>query len=80
MESQDWDTTYPDKAATHVGVGHGKVGLGDGFFKDQVYHPFQPLLRVDVQLHHLFHQLLKLLGGQLVEDAADPFEELEGLE
>jgi len=37
--------------------------------KDDVDAAFQPLLRINVELVHLLHQLLHLLQCQLVKDA-----------
>ncbi len=48
-------TTYPHKAAAHVGIGHRKVWLGDGLFEGKIYDSFQSLLSVNSQFRHLFH-------------------------
>jgi len=71
--------THPNEAAAQVGVGHREVGLGDGLLEGEVDDALQPLLGVDGELRHLLHELLELLRGQLVEDAADALEQLLGL-
>lgn len=67
---------YRGEAAAHVPVGHREVGLIDGLLKDQVNDAFEPLFCVDGQVCNLLHQLVKLLRGQLVQDATDLSEEL----
>lgn len=73
-----WPAAYRGEAAAHVSVGHGEVGLVNGLLKDQVNDAFEPFLRVDGQVCHLLHQLVKLLRSQLVQDATDLSEELLG--
>lgn len=74
-----YKSIYPCKAAAHVGVGHREAGLQDGLLEDQVNGSLQPLLCVYAQLLHLLHQVLKLLRGQLVEDAAEILQDLLSL-
>lgn len=73
-------TIYPCKAAAHVGIGDREAGLQDGLLKDQVNGSLQPVLCVYGQLLHLLHQVLELLRGQLVEDAAEILQDLVSLE
>lgn len=76
---KDYDSqppAYRGKAAAHVSVGHREVGLIDGLLEDQVNDAFEPFFCVDGQVCNLPHQLVKLLRGQLVQDATDLSEEL----
>lgn len=68
--------THRGQTAAHVAIGHREAGFIDGFLKDQVYDPFEPLLCVDGEIGHLLHQLIEHLWRQFVEDTAYFFEKL----
>lgn len=71
--------TYSNKAAAHVGISHGEVGLQNGLLKDEVNGSLQPVLRVDLQFFHLLYQSLKLLRRQFVQDTAKLLQHLVSL-
>lgn len=61
-------------------MGLGQVGFRDGLLEDEIDGSLEPLLRVNGQLLHLLHQLLKVLRGQLVEDGAEALEQAPSLD
>lgn len=59
------------KLIAHIGVCLREVGLLDSLLEHEVDDPLQALLVVDLQVLHLLHQSIKLLGCELVQDATE---------